>query len=207
MLILSLPAQGTGGTRLTETAAGNPFAGLPATTDIVFLPLDAHARALIHSVVPTVRTWLPPTWTEFTVIPATQSSWVNKARGGEWNGLAVDQNLVGEFNRAQGNRQVFIMAVTSEAVYDPHTPALNFVFGLLWWKRPQFAVVFGTRPMRVFQPQLERSRLTKMMLRYIGQVVCNQPRNSNPRSVLYQTILGTPDLDKMAATLPAVCRH
>jgi hypothetical protein len=61
--------------------------------------------------------------------------------------------------------------------------------------------------MRVFQPQLERSRLTKMMLRYVGQLVCNQPRNSNPRSVLYQTILGTPDLDRMVATLPAVCRR
>ena len=46
-----------------------------------------------------------------------------------------------------------------------------------------------------------------MMLRYISQIVCKQPRNADPRSVLYQSILGTPDLDKMVATLPAACRH
>jgi hypothetical protein len=60
---------------------------------------------------------------------------------------------------------VFLLAVTSQAIYDPQTPAYSFVFGQLWWQRPQFAAVFGTRPMRVHQPNLERAWLTKKMLR------------------------------------------
>jgi hypothetical protein len=202
-MLFSLPA---GGQARSAVGSSNPFTGVSPAVSIVFVPLDARAHTLIAATAPTVQKWLPPS-VRLRTIPAKRSNWINKARGGEWNGVAVANDLLADFKSAQGNRQVFMLAVSSEAVYDPGTPQFTFVFGLLWWRKPQFAAVYGTRPMRVFQPTLERLRLTKMMLRYIGQIVCNQPRNSDPHSVLYKTILGTPDLDRMVATLPPACRR
>jgi hypothetical protein len=190
----------------TRSGSGNPFAGISDTATVYLIPLDAHARTLLAQTSPNLRRWLPPS-VQVHVIPASRSSWADKNRNGEWNGLKVAKDLLAAFKAAQGGRQVFLMAVTSQAIFDPATPQFSFVFGLLWWQKPQFAAVFGTRPMYVFQPERERTRLTKMMLRYIGEVVCNLPRNANPRSVLYQPILGTPDLDRMVATLPASCRR
>jgi len=63
--------------------------------------------------------------------------------------------------------------------------------------------------MHVYQPERERSRLTKMMLRYIDEIVCNPylPRDANPQSVMYDPLLGTANLDRLVATLPARCRR
>ena len=102
------------------------------------------------------------------------------------------------------------MTVTSEALYSPALPQYAFVFGA--WIQPhhlQYSAALGSRPMRVFQPERERSRLTKMMLRYIGEIVCIPylRRNTNPRSVMYDPLISTADLDRMVATLPAHCRR
>lgn len=61
--------------------------------------------------------------------------------------------------------------------------------------------------MRVDNPPRERIRLTKMMLRYIGEIVCGPQRNENHRSVVYEPLISTLDLDRMTATLPARCRR
>jgi hypothetical protein len=200
------PAASSDAAAGVPSTSGNPFKDLPPPGALIyFVPLDAHARTLIASVVPSVQRWLPYA-VQIKRIPPAPSRWIDKSRSGEWNGRTVANDLLADFKSANGNRQVFILAVTSEAIYDPGTPSFSFVFGVLWWHKPQFAAVYGTRPMRVYQPQLEKARLRKMMLRYIGEIVCNQPRNEDRRSVLYSTILGTPDLDRMVATLPAACR-
>ena len=59
--------------------------------------------------------------------------------------------------------------------------------------------------MHAVQPEREKARLRKLMLRYIGLYWCGLPKNNDPRSVLYKTIISTADLDRMAATLPAAC--
>ena len=186
-----------------NTTGSNPFIGQrPAL--IYFVPLDSHARTLIASVVPSVETWLPSA-VQIRKLPTVRTRWIDKARAGEWNGRKVADDLLADFKSASGNSQVFIMAVTRGDLRPRRTELLIRV-RVLWWHQPQFAAVFGTRPMRAFQPQREKARLTKMMLRYIGEVVGNQSRSTNPRSAPYRTILGTPDLDRMAPTLPAVCR-
>jgi hypothetical protein len=186
--------------------AANPFVESSRSAQVYLVPLDAHARQLLRSVLPVLNNWLP-SGTEITVIPSAGAKWVNAARGGERNGVAITSDLYARFRQAQGGRLVLLMAVTSEAVYDPAMPQLNFVFGLFQTSKTGASAVFGTRPMRVYQPTRERVRLTKMMLRYIGQIWCGLPRNTNPRSVLYTPLLGTDDLDRMLATLPARCRQ
>jgi hypothetical protein len=61
--------------------------------------------------------------------------------------------------------------------------------------------------MRAYQPEREKARLSKMILRYIGGTWCGLARNGDHKSVLYEPLLGTPDLDRMVATLPAKCRR
>jgi hypothetical protein len=191
---------------VTASSGGNPFAGLPPVpATIYFVPLDAHARSLIDSVAPTVEKYLPYA-VKVKTIPSVPSRWVDKTRSGEWNGRTVANDLLADYKSVRGNSQVFILAVTSKAIYDPGTPYFTFVFGVLWWHKPQFAAVYGTQPMRAYQPEREKARLAKMMLRYTGLVVCNQQHSNDRRSVLYSTILGTPDLDRMVAALPPVCR-
>ena len=66
-------------------------------------------------------------------------------------------------------------------------------------------MAIGTAQMRVYYPEREKARLTKMMLRYIGEVACRLPRNSDPKSVLYSPILSDADFDRMRAALPSRC--
>ena len=188
----------------SPSASGNPFVGLPPPGAIIyFVPLDTRSRTLIASVVPSVQKWLPYA-VQIKTIPRTQSRWINKSRSGEWNGAAVANDSLADFKSAQGSREVFILAVTSKAMYDPRTPYFSFVFGGMWRHLPDSPLCTGLAP-RV-PAEREKARLTKMMLRYIGQIVCKQQRNNDRRSVLDSIILGMPDLDRMVATLPAVCR-
>ena len=61
--------------------------------------------------------------------------------------------------------------------------------------------------MRVYHPAREQARLTKMMLRYIGEIVCGLPRNGDPTSVLYTPLLSDDaELDRIVGTLPARSR-
>jgi hypothetical protein len=190
----------------SQASAGNPFVGASRGALVLFVPLDAHARQLLAGTVPALRRWVPSDQL-LRVIP-TEADWISTSRGGERNSRAISSDLLSQFRRAQGRRSVLIMAVTSQALYDPNEPALSFVFGSWNGVHPaQYAAVVGTHPMRVFQPELERARLTKMMLRYIGEIVCGLMRSSDRTSVMYAPLLGTPDLDRMVAKLPPNCRR
>ena len=182
----------------------NPFIGVSPAATVYMLPLDRHAGTLLDKASPTLRRYLPET-VQLQTISAVPSTWLDNNKPGEWNAQNIAQDLLTSFSAAQGGRPVFIMAVTSAALFDPSSPQYAFVFGFLWWHKPQFAAVFGTQPMHVYQPERESARLTKMMLRYVGEVVCNRPRNTNPQSVLYESILSTTDLDRMTARLPSAC--
>lgn len=171
------------------------------------VPLDSHARTLLRTIVPKLGPWLPAQ-VRITDIATKGPTWASAERGGELNGYKIAQDLLLLLQDAQGpSRPVFVMAVSSDAIYSSQTPAYSFLFGLAQGVGSHWASVFGTRPMRVYQPEREQARLKKFMLRYIGALVCNQPRNTNPRSVLYSLVLGTPDIDRMIATLPARCRR
>jgi hypothetical protein len=152
-----------------------------------------------------LKPWLPPR-VQITTVAPKGAKWANAARGGEFNGQTVTSDLLARFRKEHGTKQpVFIMAVTSTAIYSPTTPQYAFVFGSGMSFDNQIATVFGTLPMRVYQPEREVARLTKFMLRYIGDFLCEKPRNNDPRSVQYALVLGTNDLDRMIAKLPADC--
>lgn len=180
----------------------NPFLTASRVGSIFFVPLDAHAAELLKTTTPTVKKWLRPR-SQITAVAANKPAWLNKARN-ELNANSVADDLLARFVQAQGRRTVFIVAVSSKALYDPYAPELLYVFGFRKGKANQVAAVLGTFPMRFGsgQPARERARLTKMMLRYVGEIVCGMRRNANPRSVLYSPILGPADLDRMVATLP-----
>jgi hypothetical protein len=189
------------------SAAANPFLGASRSAAVLFVPLDAHARQVLQAVAPRVDPWMPP-GRQVTAIATANPAWKGGTAGGPRNAYAIVTDMYQRFRQAQGGRPIFLMTVTSEAVYSPDRPDWGFVFGYIaWWPGSQYSAVYGTRPMRVVQPEREKARLTKMMLRYIGERVCRLPRNSNPHSVMYDPLLSTDDLDRMTATLPARCRR
>jgi hypothetical protein len=189
------------------SAVANPFLGASRSAAVLFVPLDAPARQVLQAVAPRVDPWMPP-GRQVTAIATPNLAWNNGTPGGPRNAEAIVNDMYQRFRQAQGGRPIFLMTVTSQAVYLPNKPEWGFVFGAyVRWGRSQISAVYGTRPMRVFQPEREKARLTKMMLRYIGEQVCGLPRNSNPRSVMYDPLLSTDDLDRMTATLPARCRR
>ena len=182
----------------------NPFAGASRSALVLVVPLDAHARSLVRSTLPAIKRWLPSD--QLLSIAPMPGVGVDASRG-EVDYSQLGQALLTEFQQAQGTRPVLVMAVSSNAVFDSSSPQLSFVFGGYVWQGQQYAAVFGTRPMRVYQPQLEKTRLTKFMLRYIGEIVCGLSPSSDPTSVTYSPIMGTPDLDRMVPTLPSSCHH
>jgi hypothetical protein len=204
--LLLAPSGSAGSQNGLAADSGNPFVGGSHTAAVYFVPLDAHAGQLLAAAVPVVRKWLP-SGIQITAVSSVRSAWANAARGGELDGATVVKGLLTMFRKAQGGRSVLLMTVTSGALYDPDMPSWLFVFGFYESLGPQASTVFGTLPMRAPPASRERPRLVKMMLRYIGELVCGLPRNSNPRSVLYQSINGTSDLDRMIATLPSRCRR
>jgi hypothetical protein len=187
----------------------NPFTtSTSRVTDIHFVPLDPHARQLLTATVPTVKRYLR--WpTETTAIPSSKKTWIHVERQ-QADGRAIMRDLLSRFTRAQGNRQSALILVTGASVYDSMSPQFGFVFGAYGVpgvspKSKQVVAIVGTGPMRVYHPEREKARLTKMMLRYVGELICGLPRNSNRKSVMYSPIVSDADLDRMRATLPGRC--
>jgi hypothetical protein len=192
---------GEASARPAESA--NPFEKASRVGSIFFVPLDARAAELLKATTPTVKKWLRPR-SQITAVALPKPAWLNKQRN-ELNANAIADDLLARFVRAQGKRPVFMVAVTTtKPLYDPYVPEFLYVFGFRKGAANQWAAVIGTFPMRFggAPPALEKARLTKMMLRYVGEIVCGLRRNTNPKSVLYSPIAGPADLDRMVASLP-----
>jgi hypothetical protein len=182
----------------------NPFATRASrAAEIHFVPLDQRAAGLLRATVPGVKRWVPHP-TEITDVPTAKATWTNSERG-QINAAVVLDDVLSRYRRALGAQRGIVMAVSSASLYDPNSPQYRFVFGLRGRGGTQVAAVVGTAQMRVFHPEREKARLTKMMLRYFGEFLCRLPRNSNPTSVMYSPILSDADLDRMVAKLPKRC--
>jgi hypothetical protein len=203
-VVAAITAFGADAASARHADSANPF-----TTDashralIHFVPLDARARGLLRGAVPVVKKWmlLP---TEITEVVTSKPNWMNRTRR-QMNALVVMNDMLARYRRAQGVRPGLIIPVTSQSLYSPRVPAYRFVFGMNQVSGQQAAAIIGTAQMRVFHPEREKARLSKMILRYFGEIICGLPRNGNPRSVLYDPLLSDADLDHMVARLPRRC--
>ncbi len=197
---------GTASARHAES--DNPFkTGTARTAIIHFVPLDGRASRLMASVLPTVKPWLTSRHqTEITDVPTPRAAWENTERH-QLDAQIVMRDLLGRWRQANGSRTAFVVAVTSDSAYDTRTPTYRFVFGTYskWDSRTQVANIVATAQMRVFHPDRQKARMTKMILRYIGVRLCRLRYNNDPRSVLYSQILSDADLDRMVARLPRRC--
>jgi hypothetical protein len=196
-----LPARANA--RAAETA--NPFTTAAARQAVVlFVPLDERAHGLLTKTFPPVARYLHDPYT-LTAVPTSKANWMNQARG-QMNSAVVMDDIAARYRRAQGNRIVLLMMVTSKSMYGD--PNISFAFttrGAIPAGQNQYRVLTATAQMRVFHPEREQARLTKMMLRHIGEIICKLKRNGNPKSVMYQPIVSDADLDRMVAVLPSHC--
>jgi len=185
-------------------ATPNPFT-TPASraADIHFVPLDARAARLVRQTLPALKPWLKRS-AEVTEIPTPSTSWVNPARR-QLNSLVVMRDIMKRFRSAQGRRPAFLVPVTTQSIYIAEKPEWRFVFGAYFGAGTQVAAIVATAQMRVFHPEREKARMTKMILRDIGFVLCGLPKSNDPKSVLFANIRSDADLDRMVATLPKGC--
>jgi hypothetical protein len=90
-----------------------------------------------------------------------------------------------------------IIGVLAEDIYLPSRPDWAWAFGA---SGEQISVISTYRMQSrngPFAATLERTRLRKMVTRYIGFSYFGLPRSEDPHSVLYDNVLGVPDLDRM----------
>src|SRR5262249_41763997 len=189
----------------TAAAAKRDGVANPFTTDasrtasIHFVPLDARARSLVESTVPTVKRWLSSRYpTEITEAATPKPNWIIEDRR-QLNALVVLSDLHARWVHARGKQASFLILVTSGSMYDPSEPSYQFEFG----SRPiredshQVMNMIATAQMRRFHPDREKARLTKMILRYVGERACLLAYNDDPASVMNRHILSDADLDRM----------
>jgi hypothetical protein len=207
-VLVGTAAAVTGDASARHAETTNPFTTRESFASLIhFVPLDERARHLLAETVPVVQRWIPSRYpTEITQIPTSKPTWMNEKRG-QMNAPVVMSDLLARFRVAQGRADGFLILVTSASMYDPRMPVYRFVFGARPAPegKPKMNII-ATAQMRVFHPEREKARLTKMMLRYVGVRVCRVPHNDNPKSVMYRTILSDGDLDRMVARLPRRCR-
>lgn len=103
------------------------------------------------------------------------------------------------YPRLSGNPSVIMIGITEEDIYI-RKYSWQFAFSLRAENR--FAVVSSARmnPVSFGQPKdqtLLHTRLRKTITKNIGILYFRLPQSNNPRSVLYRSILGLDDLDRV----------
>jgi hypothetical protein len=200
---LALMAPPASDARVAETA--NPFtAAASRKASIQFVPLDTRARGLIVAIFPAVQRYLHHP-SVITAVPTAKPSWINAQRR-QMNSAVVMNDIAARFRRAQGNKIAVLLMVTSQSMYASEDVSFAFtVWGAALAGIEQRRTLTATAQMRVYHPEREKARLTKIILRHIGEILCRLPRNSNPKSVMYTPLLSDADIDRMVAVLPARC--
>ena len=183
----------------------NPFTTTAARkATILFVPLDERASSLISATIGATARYLHNPHT-ITYVAASKPAWLNRERG-QLDGTAVMDDIGARFKSAQGNRSVLLVMVSSGSMYG--NEQISFAFGLIAGTPAGsrvYRAMIATAQMRFYHPEREKARLTKMMLRYIGQIICGLPRNSDPKSVMYEPLISDTQFDRMVAKLPPRC--
>jgi len=111
---------------------------------------------------------------------------------------ALIEGLRAAYPEADDDSRV-VIGFTSEDVHIRGMPDWDWAFGMA--TEGHLAALstarMGPEP-GPFGHQLETARLRKMVTKYIGILYFDLPLSSDPRSVLYNNILGVPDLDAMS---------
>jgi predicted Zn-dependent protease len=114
---------------------------------------------------------------------------------------SVLQNLDREYARYLKDRSAVLIGITSQDMYLLQAN-WQFCFG---WRRPEIRMaVVSTARMNLYYPRESMpiasvsSRLRKMVTKDIGIMYYHREASSNPRSVLYNGILGLEELDQVS---------
>ena len=88
-----------------------------------------------------------------------------------------------------------VIGVTGEDMYLQHNPRWRFAFS---YRSPPCVAVMSYARMQIDgSPELRAARLRKMTAKNLGVLVYGLPRSRDPRSLMFDEILGLEDLDFM----------
>ena len=108
--------------------------------------------------------------------------------------------LVDEASGVFGSKEGATLAVTRDDLYLSSKPEWRYCFGTHGPK--QTAILSSVRMGGRFQEEIfpnakAKDRFRKMLLRYVLEMTYDLPRNNDPKSLLYNRVLGPRDLDAM----------
>jgi hypothetical protein len=96
-----------------------------------------------------------------------------------------------------GDANALVIGVTTADIYLAGVPQWSWAFGMRQGNR---LAVVSTARMESFGPfadLIEQARLRKLLTKYVGTMYFGLPTSDDPKSVLYDNILGPADLDRM----------
>lgn len=168
---------------------------------VYLVPSDNSVEDLLNPVLKGIESNLG---VKIMVTPSYQflsANIYNKQRG-QYDASAILDELYDNFQNYVIKKKSIIIAVTDKDLYSSGFD-WNYVFGLYWdSKVKQSAVLSTARFEQSFygeedDAKVEEDRLSKMLTRYICIQLFHTPLNSNPQSVLRDSILSTYDLDEI----------
>ncbi len=110
------------------------------------------------------------------------------------------EGLIGQLRDFKIEPSETVLAVTSKDLYLSSVPEWRYCFGTHAANRT--AIISSVRMGARFQDSLfsnerAKDRFRKLLLRYVLEMAYQTPRNDNPSSLLYKSVLGPRDLDAM----------
>lgn len=167
----------------------------PPNRTVQLAPLGAFPRADLEELVSfyAERYGLRVEILEPTAIPTAARDVVRDQLVAE----ALIEVIRGAYPEARDASQV-VIGIINEDLHIRERPDWNWAFGMA--TEGHLGVLstarMGPEP-GPFGHQLESARLRKMVTKYIGILYFDLPLSGDPRSVLFNRILGVPDLDSM----------
>ena len=189
LVLVVVSAAGAAVARSTGAAPHSPAAARPVS----FVPLGSYPRSDAAALARFVarRLGLSASVAPTAALPRSAFDRARKQY--------VAQELMGALRRPVGDTRV-VIGLTVKDMYTQDRPEWRFAFSTR--STSGFAIVSRARMDPRFlgltpDRGLRTRRLQKMVLKTIGVLALGYSQSSNPRSVLYDSILGVDDLDYM----------
>lgn len=189
-LLVLLPSMLAGCTRLLGAAA-------PRSRTLYLVPIGQDATPSIEELARHYRDKYKLTVKTLSVVKVGEEA-VDRTRR-----QLIAEELTALVRRAHPvqarERGAVVIAVTP---HDMYIREKSWRFAFSWREDERFAVVSSARmnPTNLGQRAddgLLRARVRKMVTKNVGMLIFDRPLSDDPRSVLYKSIMGVDDLDRV----------
>ena len=184
----------TGTDRLTSQGAR--WAAAASASTVYFVPVGDVSSLSLDELVRFYKKKFQLTIKTLPALQLDKPSVVRQSR--QFAGEDLIEFMKSSYLGLSRNPRVILIGITEEDIYIKKY-SWQFAFG---YRASRFAVVSSARmnPVNFGQPknhELLHARLRKMITKNIGILYFRLPQSNDPRSVLFRSILGLEELDRV----------